>query len=379
MLKKFEVQGFKNFDYPLVIDFSDVKQYAFNTNCIRDDLLKTIIIYGKNAVGKSNFGLALFDIVTHLVDRNVTPDLYNYYLNNSGDYKNATFKYTFQFDKTEIVYEYKKSDADNLRYEYLEIDNEPYFKFEYLDQNTETIVLNDSGVLIYDALQKMLPNLNYDFSDAGISTLRFIVNNSKMNENNPIIKMYDFVSNMLWFRSLDEHRFIGYKDTVRKANDYYDFIFEGNNLEDFKKLLSIAGVNNNLIAVETPEEKKALYVEDKIRIPFHRTASNGTRALYAYFYWTRNKDVSMLFIDEFDAYYHFELAEIIVKDLEKRNMQTVLTSHNTNLLSNSIMRPDCYFVLTKNKITSIARATDRELREGHNLEKLYMSGEFNEK
>ena len=40
------------------------------------------------------------------------------------------------------------------------------------------------------------------------------------------------------------------------------------------------------------------------------------------------------------------------------------------------MRPDCYFILSDNKLTSFADATNRELREGHNLEKLYMSGEF---
>lgn len=58
--------------------------------------------------------------------------------------------------------------------------------------------------------------------------------------------------------------------------------------------------------------------------------------------------------------------------------QKILTSHNTNLLTNRIMRPDCYFILTKDKLTSLANATKRELREGHNLEKLYMSGEFDE-
>lgn len=59
------------------------------------------------------------------------------------------------------------------------------------------------------------------------------------------------------------------------------------------------------------------------------------------------------------------------------NTQVILTSHNTNLLTNRIMRPDCYFLLTKDKLTSLANATPRDLREGHNLEKLYMSGEFN--
>ena len=64
--------------------------------------------------------------------------------------------------------------------------------------------------------------------------------------------------------------------------------------------------------------------------------------------------------------------------LEKMtNTQVILTSHNTNLLTNRIMRPDCYFILTKDKLISLANATDRELREGNNLEKLYMSGEFN--
>lgn len=374
MLKKFEVEGFKCFDYKLSIDFSDVKQYNFNKECIQNGLLKTLIVYGKNAVGKTNLGLALFDIVTHLVDRYVSPSLYDYYLNNQGKYEYATFHYVFQFDEDEVDYTYKKSAVDDIQFESLSINRQLFFEFNV--ENTLNNI-NSKSFKKY-AISDLLPNLNYDYNEASSSSLRYIVNNSAIDKNHPIRKMYDFVSNMLWYRSLDENRFIGYKDSVKKANDYFDFIFEGTNLYDFQSLLRSSGINDVLTVKSTPEKERVLYFDGESVIPFFKSASNGTKALYAYFYWTRNKNVSFLFIDEFDAYYHYELSEMIVKNLEERVSQTVLTSHNTNLLSNSIMRPDCYFILTPSKLTSIARATSRELREGHNLEKLYMNGEFDE-
>ena len=73
MLKLFEVS--------VRLDFSDVRDYKFNTHCVSDGLISKAIIYGKNSIGKSNFGLALFDIVSHLSSKNVTPNLYDYYLN----------------------------------------------------------------------------------------------------------------------------------------------------------------------------------------------------------------------------------------------------------------------------------------------------------
>lgn len=374
MLKKFEVEGFKNFDFPLVINFSDIKQYSFNKNCISNNLLNTVIVYGKNAIGKTNLGLAIFDIVAHLVDKNVSPQLYDYYLNNKGDYFYATFSYTFQFDDEEVIYTYKKTDSDNLLFESLSINSKLLFVYDNLMNKA-----NPNDCYYFDeAFKLQLSNLNFDYNNASISTLRYIVNNSQLDKGHAIRKMYDFVSNMLWFRNLDEHRFIGLKDSVKKAKDYYDFIFEHNNLELFQDLLTSAGVEDQLVVHSTPDKEKVLYIDGAELLPFFRVASNGTKALYAYFYWSQNKNISFLFIDEFDAYYHYELSELLVKQLECGNHQTILTSHNTNLLSNGIMRPDCYFVLTKSRISSIARATERELREGHNLEKLYKNGEFDE-
>ena len=68
----------------------------------------------------------------------------------------------------------------------------------------------------------------------------------------------------------------------------------------------------------------------------------------------------------------------IIKEKYKNSL-VIFTTHNTNLMSNKIMRPDTLFILsTSGKLTPLCKATDRELREGHNLGKLYMNGEFDE-
>ena len=43
-----------------------------------------------------------------------------------------------------------------------------------------------------------------------------------------------------------------------------------------------------------------------------------------------------------------------------------------------LFRPDCLFIMKENKIESMSRLTNKELRYAHNLQKLYKSGAFNE-
>lgn len=364
MLKLFEVSGFKNFKDTVRLDFSDVRDYKFNTHCVSDGLISKAIIYGKNSIGKSNFGLALFDIVSHLSSKNVTPNLYDYYLNvaNLNDF--AVFHYVFQFGDNILDYCYHKDENQTLIYEKLILNDKLLYEYNYQKDRGTT-----SGI------KELAPTLNWAFQDTDC-ILKYVVNNTVLDDQHPLRCMMRFVNNMLWFRSLDENRYIGFKS---KSNDYYDFMFEEATLREFETFLHASGIEDGLTVKMNADGKKVLYFDTETPLPFFRVASSGTRALYTFFYWYKTaKDVSLMFIDEFDAFYHFELAESIVSILEKMpNTQVILTSHNTNLLSNKIMRPDCYFILTKDKLTALFRATTRELREGHNLEKLYMSGEFN--
>ena len=84
-----------------------------------------------------------------------------------------------------------------------------------------------------------------------------------------------------------------------------------------------------------------------------------------------------MFIDEFDAFYHHDLSKMIVETLKEIGVQFILTTHNTSILSNDLLRPDCYFLLNKKKIKSLSNSTDKELREAHNIEKMYKAGAFN--
>ena len=73
------------------------------------------------------------------------------------------------------------------------------------------------------------------------------------------------------------------------------------------------------------------------------------------------------------------MAQNVIQFLKKKYplCQIIMTSHNTNLMTNRLMRPDCLFILSSSgTLTSLCNATQRELREGHNLEKMYISGEF---
>ncbi len=54
----------------------------------------------------------------------------------------------------------------------------------------------------------------------------------------------------------------------------------------------------------------------------------------------------------------------------------ILTTHNLNLMSNDLLRPDCYFVLKNNNIRPLPELTEKEIRKAHNLQKMYKAGIF---
>ena len=366
MLKKFCVKNFKNFNDNFCIDLSDVHDYKFNTQCIRNELLNKVIVYGKNAVGKTNLGFALFDLTTHLIDGHRIEAVYQDYLNADSDEKYASFSYEFLFEGDSVIYNYQKTDADTLRFEEFIFNGSTIFTYDF-ENNTWN----------FDGLKYLqIDSLNWQFKDNKMSILKYIANNTYMYEGSPILKVITFVSRMIWFRSLGNNIYIGRQIDNSSILSY---ITKNNLVDELNEYLQGFGIEKKIVSIKQSDGEDVVYFDHKRPIAFTKAASNGTISLTAFFFWLKQREeFSFIWIDEFDGFLHFEASEWFVKYLQKnvQSSQIVLTTHNTSLLSNKIMRPDCFFILTKNRITSLCNATDRELREGHNLEKLYRNGEF---
>lgn len=362
MLKRFEVKGYKNFKDNFILDFSDVRNYDFNEQCIRNNLINNAILYGKNARGKTNLGNALMDVRYNFHREFFIDDEDENYLNADSNIDYAEFTYIFKFDEDEVEYQYQKSNRFTLKKETLSINHQCLFQYNY---RTKTKEVNDIGVCDIQAL-----NWELIKEDNEISVLNYIVSHIPMQENNVIMKTYSFIKRMrLITNRIRVNPII--RGSIRR-------IVETNQVKELERFLNDFGIEEKLAIKETPSGEKTLYFNHKKPINVMGNTSSGTDALIQLFHQYKEiENLSFLYIDEFDAFYHYELSESVIKMLGNiQKCQTITTSHNTNLLSNKIMRPDCFFVITKDRVTSIVNATDRELREEHNLENLYKSGEF---
>lgn len=366
MLKRFEVENFKGFKDNLVFDLT-ARDYEFNKGIVINNVVNKAIVYGKNGVGKSSLGIALFDIVGHLTDKERMPIRYLInYVNLESKNQFAKFIYTFQFDEDVVVYEYGKRDPNNLIYEKLSVNQNVVVNYNFFDAKVRYLD------------RSIIGDLNVELIDNKLSVLKYIYRNTPTNTSIPITKMMQFVDNMLWYRSLSEgNAYCGF--SVGGAT-LVDKLYESGKVREFEQFLKDNDLNYKLKFVNRNGIHELMATFDNGNMaPFISLASTGTMALFLFFIWSISafSDISFLFIDEFDAFFHYESAENIVLQLNKaKNFQTVLTSHNTYLMQNRLTRPDCCFIMTNNKITNLFDSTDKEIREAHNLEKMYINGVF---
>ena len=102
------------------------------------------------------------------------------------------------------------------------------------------------------------------------------------------------------------------------------------------------GIECKLILKKLPDGQRELYFAHEQLVPFYENASSGTLALAELYRRLIPKvwDASLIYLDEFDAFYHYEMAENVIRFFKHKypKCQMIMTSHNTNLMTNRIMR-----------------------------------------
>lgn len=369
MLKKFKVKNYRNFQEEFVFDFTDIRDYQFNTSCIKNGIINTSMIYGKNSVGKSNLGKALLNIRS-IISEDDNFDSDNV-LNAYSTEEYATFDYTFILLNDEINYIYLKNEEAQLVEEELIINGNSLYKYNYLKKGFVSEHFSD-----YSELDL----LNFEHFDSDLPILRYITANAKLNKLQSLKELRIFIEGMALLKPSDiSASFLGPKQIRKKP--LIKTLITDNMVSEFEDFLETQGINLKLEVLEDPSGETDLYISSPRKpLLFRKYASSGTRALVQFFHMFREKKlITFLFVDEYDANLHTELSGDLLKYLrDKISYQLVITTHNTDLMSNKYLRPDCYNILTPWALKPLFRATKRELREGHNLEKLYQSGEFDE-
>jgi AAA15 family ATPase/GTPase len=376
MLCFYSVKNYRSFKDTLTLDLAS-SNYEFNQGCIRDGYAHKALIYGYNGVGKSNLGLAMMDIVINLTDKEKMPLLTNNYRNAESGSNLVEFRYKFKFNEAMIEYQYGKNAPESLCYEHLFINEKCVVSYNKLTR--EPLMIDLPGA----------QTLNKDINKISISVLKYIKSNAtleKSDETTALISLFDFVDRMLFFRNLDDRKYVGYEVG---GHLLFDEIVGRNHFNDFKSFLAEAELPSNIIfkkmANQTDVFLKFETTQNKTSLlNFFDNCSTGMKSLTVLFYWLQNAlfnetPPSFIFIDEFDAFYHQQLSEYVINVIKKINdCQFILTTHDTGVMSNDIMRPDCLFLMHKDKIKSLSSLTYKELRFAHNIEKMYRAGAFDE-
>lgn len=362
MLKRFEIENFRNFEKRAIVDFSKTREYSFNAHLIRNGLTNKMVIVGRNGCGKTNLGIAIMDLSRVLNFNEQCETVFSTdFLNGNNDCGYATFVYVFQFGDAEISYEYRKSDPNTIVYE----------KFEV---NGTTMLLREGPAISIARLFGCdLCKSDLHIKNGTASVIGSISAETNLPPESPIKMMTDFVRGMQHIGTSLDH--------ANRTRTIAEYIAENNLVADFASFLhETAGLDLNLEIVASDTRKTLMLKTKNGDIPFDRVVSGGIVSLMPLYHWTKiSKGTSFLFIDCFDANYHYRLSDNLFKLMtENTAYQTVFTTHNLSLISNYAMRPDCCWHMIDGALYPLPEMTDRELREGHSMERLMRGGEFDD-
>ena len=376
MLKKVEIKNFKSFKNQTEIDLSKTNYNFLSQNVNKDGILKGCIFVGPNASGKSSVVLSIKLLLDFLFkDRNIKLGVLKSLLSEDESF---SLTYSFVIDSQEVTYGFSINPDKPFIEESLFVDDK--MMMQRMGTSAKSFIVNEQGV-------------SYDESDVDKETLflRTLFFNTKFTSNKTLKDWMEFLQNSVYINAFERNIvYYGkdYKDLelssylkgngLSKINDFFkEFNFE----QDIEYTNQGAG---NVSALAGEESEKNIFFKRKgveSLIPFTEESLGNQNLLRMLptFLHVINKG-GMLLIDEFSSGFHNCLEALLVRYFfeKAKDSQMIFVSHSTNLLSNSLLRPDQEYAVEFNgkEGSSVIRFSKEKPRLAQNIEKMYVSGVF---
>ena len=376
MLKKVEIKNFKSFKNQTEIDLSKTNYNFLSQNVNKDGILKGCIFVGPNASGKSSVVLSIKLLLDFLFkERNIKLGVLKSLLSEDESF---SLTYSFVIDSQEVTYGFSINPDKPFIEESLFVDNK--MMMQRMGTSAKSFIVNEQGV-------------SYDESDVDKETLflRTLFFNTKFTSNKTLKDWMEFLQNSVYINAFERNIvYYGkdYKDLelssylkgngLSKINDFFkEFNFE----QDIEYTNQGTGTVSALVGEES--EKNIFFKRKGVEslIPFTEESLGNQNLLRMLptFLHVINKS-GMLLIDEFSSGFHNCLEALLVRYFfeKAKDSQMIFVSHSTNLLSNSLLRPDQEYAVEFNgkEGSSVIRFSKEKPRLAQNIEKMYVSGVF---
>lgn len=367
MLVSITFENFTSFKEEATIDFSATKYTILqNTNVNNEKILKGALFIGPNASGKTNVLLAIKFLLSTLKDDKTNYSMYRCLFSKEPL---MHIEYTFRFEGSIVKYAISYDEKNNTLAELLTLDGKMILKRIGLKGELH---LSENPIID-------------DYLDKDTTFLRTAAFNTGRFPQIPALRaMINYIQNSRYIDGSHISAFLGENveeylenEGTEKYNKYlswfkYDFFTEYGNKS------SGEGATLNF-----GDEKRAIIKRNSFQFPIPiQLESQGNKVFLDILACLIPviEEPGIIIVDEFGNSLHNNLAEIIVSFFMKRSesSQLFITSHCTNLVSNSVFRPDQIYTITfdgKNG-SKVRRVSEFKPREAQNLEKMYLGGMF---
>lgn len=400
MILSLEIKNYRSYKDKVIfsMEASSSKSKDFNyTEISKYKILRTALMYGANASGKSNIIKALFELRNLIIFKPKVED--KILLDDPFKFNEDNLNQPVEFELDFLINQIKHKYSFSILHNNIVSEKLLYFPsfrevliFERNKMNTESTV--QSGVL------------GNEFGKKEINVFKNQLILSKFGDDEPhefISEIYLYFKNMFVFNSTNKIHYEVLNDKVSN-----DLIGDKELKKRLEILLQIADTKINSLDIKKQVENiidKSEYFwkkNDFYILGNHdyykgnkKTGevglslleeSIGTQSLYAL--GTKILQAieqgSVIVIDELDTSLHSFITKMLVslfqnETINKKNSQLIFTTHDISLLDKDLIRKDQVWITEKNNKgeSDLYSLQDFEgLREDTSFDRWYLSGKF---